>query len=51
VYVAWNVGDCISDSLYKKETYNIGDSYTGWVATVRIIVEEIGVDHADTVIV
>ncbi|KAI0231013.1 hypothetical protein LSAT2_018617, partial [Lamellibrachia satsuma] len=43
--VAWNIGDCISQG------HNVGDSYTGWSATVRIIVEEVDVEDADTVIV
>ena len=47
VYVAWNVGD-VSNG---QSGYNVGDSHTGWVATVRIIVEEVDVDSADTVIV
>ncbi|KAK2139089.1 hypothetical protein NP493_6716g00002 [Ridgeia piscesae] len=47
VYVAWNVGDVPS----VQSVYNIGDSETGWMATVRIIVEEVDVESADTVIV
>ncbi|KAK2182368.1 hypothetical protein NP493_357g04033 [Ridgeia piscesae] len=47
VYVTWNVGDISSG----QSRYNVGDSYTGWAATVRIIVEEVDVDSADTVIV
>ncbi|KAI0234905.1 hypothetical protein LSAT2_014724 [Lamellibrachia satsuma] len=46
VYVAWNVGDCISQA-----TFNVGDSHTGWEATVRIIVEEVAVKDANTLIV
>ncbi|KAK2166998.1 hypothetical protein NP493_1290g02018 [Ridgeia piscesae] len=47
VYVAWNIGDILSD----QPLLNVGDSYTGWKATVRIIVEEVDVESADTVIV
>ena len=46
VNVAWNVGDIPTG----QSGYNIGDSYTGWEATVRIIVEEVDVDSADIVI-
>ena len=51
VRVAWNTGDCVDGEGWDQSKYNIGDSYTGWVATVRIIVEEVSVEEADTVIV
>ena len=51
VNVAWNVGDVVSGEGWDQSKYNTGDSWTGWVATVRIIVEEIYVESADTVIV
>ena len=51
VYVGWNVGDVVDGVGWDQKDYNVGDSYTGWVATVRIIVEEVGVEDADTVIV
>ena len=47
VYVAWNVGDLPTG----QSKYNTGDSQTGWMATVSIIVEEVDVDSSDTVIV
>ena len=51
VRVAWNIGDCANGEGWDQSTYNIGDSYAGWVATVRIIVEEVGVEDADNAIV
>ncbi|KAI0224511.1 hypothetical protein LSAT2_024481, partial [Lamellibrachia satsuma] len=51
VYVAWNVGDIVDGVGWDQKDHNVGDSWTGWVATVRIIVEEVGVEDADTVIV
>ena len=42
--VAWNVGDCPGN-------YNVGDSFTGWITTSRIIVEEVTVENAINVIV
>ena len=44
VLVEWHVGDCIT------KTYSIGASYTGWEATVRIIVEEVNVNDASATI-
>ncbi|KAI0218890.1 hypothetical protein LSAT2_029437 [Lamellibrachia satsuma] len=44
--VGWNVGDC-----QNMNAYNVGDSSTGYKATVRIIVEEVDVEDANTVIV
>ncbi|KAI0224109.1 hypothetical protein LSAT2_024863 [Lamellibrachia satsuma] len=46
VNVGWNVGDCVGGHVF-----NAGDSDTGWGATVRIIVEEVGIEDANTVIV
>ncbi|KAI0239526.1 hypothetical protein LSAT2_009740 [Lamellibrachia satsuma] len=46
VNVGWNVGDC-----QNMNAYNVGDSSTGYKATVRIIVEEVDVEDANTVIV
>ena len=37
VKVAWNVGDC---PLQWGTAYNAGDSFSGWVSTSRITVEE-----------
>ncbi|KAI0241976.1 hypothetical protein LSAT2_015448 [Lamellibrachia satsuma] len=51
VNVAWNVGDCVNGEGFEQSSYDVDDSMTGWVATVRIIVEEVGVEDADTVIV
>ncbi|KAK2167001.1 hypothetical protein NP493_1290g02029 [Ridgeia piscesae] len=51
VYVAWNVGDVVSGVGADQSKFNTGDSYTGWIATVRIIVEEVDVESSDTVIV
>ncbi|KAI0237162.1 hypothetical protein LSAT2_012380, partial [Lamellibrachia satsuma] len=51
VYVAWNVGDIVDGMGREQKDYNVGDSWNGWVATVRIIVEEVGVEDAGTVIV
>ena len=51
VYVAWNVGDVVSGVGRDQSDYNTGDSSTGLVATVRIIVEEVDVESSDTVIV
>ena len=51
VYVAWNVGDIVSGEGWEQSDHNVGDSWTGWMATVRIIVEEVDVESADTVIV
>ncbi|KAI0234584.1 hypothetical protein LSAT2_015185 [Lamellibrachia satsuma] len=45
VHVSWNVGDCV-----EQGPYNVGDSWTGWKETVRIIVEEVDVEDADNVI-
>ena len=47
VNVTWHVGDIPR----RQSSYNTGDSQTGWMATVRIIVEEVDVDSADTAIV
>ncbi|KAI0214612.1 hypothetical protein LSAT2_000257 [Lamellibrachia satsuma] len=44
VTVAWNVGDCPGN-------YGAGNSFTGWVTTSRIIVEEVTVENATNVIV
>ena len=47
VKVTWNVGDC---PLYWGTAYNAGDSFTGWVSTSRIIVEEqIVLDTGNTI--
>ncbi|KAI0226053.1 hypothetical protein LSAT2_023251 [Lamellibrachia satsuma] len=51
VRVAWNIGDCVNGEGWDQSNYNTGDSYAGWVATVRIIVEEVGVEDADNAIV
>ena len=51
VNVAWNVGDVANGERWDQSNYNTGNSWTGWVATVRIIVEEVDVESADTVIV
>ena len=48
VKVGWNVGDVL---FGVQRTHNVGDSHTGWMSTVRIIVEEISVENANTVIV
>ncbi|KAK2174692.1 hypothetical protein NP493_783g00000 [Ridgeia piscesae] len=42
VHVVWNVGDCVN----QNPSYNVGDSYTGWISTVRIFVEEVNVKDA-----
>lgn len=42
VHVVWNVGDCVN----QNPNYNVGDSYTGWISTVRIFVEEVNVKDA-----
>ena len=44
VLVEWNIGECITKS------YGTGDSYSGWEATVRIIVEEVHVNDASATI-
>ena len=46
VRVQWNIGDCIRQGSYKQ-----GSPLAGWTSTVRIIVEEVNVEDADTVIV
>ena len=46
--VAWNVGDCPSN---YNTVYGVGNSFTGWVTTSRIIVEEVTVKNASSVIV
>ena len=46
VNVAWNIGDCTNNGRD-----NVGDSWTGWGTTVRIIVEELYVEDADNVII
>ena len=51
VYVAWKVGDVVSGVGWDQSNFNTGASYTGWVATIRIVVEEVDVESADTVIV
>ena len=51
VHVAWKVGDCVAGMGDGLSRYNVGDSFTGLAATVRIIVEEVGDEDADTVIV
>ena len=51
VNVAWNVGDVVNGVGWDQSDYNTGDSVTGWVATVRIIVEEVDVENSDTAIV
>ncbi|KAI0216656.1 hypothetical protein LSAT2_031354 [Lamellibrachia satsuma] len=43
VRVMWNVGDCTNQS----PSYSAGDSYTGWISTVRITVEEVNVEDAN----
>ncbi|KAI0226052.1 hypothetical protein LSAT2_023250 [Lamellibrachia satsuma] len=48
VKVGWNVGDAVDVS---QSSYNVGDSSTGWAASVRIIVEEVDVEDANTAIV
>ncbi|KAI0224512.1 hypothetical protein LSAT2_024483 [Lamellibrachia satsuma] len=48
VNVSWNVGGILG---WKQSQYSAGNAWTGWMATVRIIIEEIGVEDADTVIV
>lgn len=45
VNVAWNVGDCV-----PQASMAVGDSSSGWGATVRIIVEELDIDDAVHVI-
>ncbi|KAI0239582.1 hypothetical protein LSAT2_009689 [Lamellibrachia satsuma] len=50
VKVGWNVGDIGDGKVSIQNNHNVGDSWTGWMATVRIIVEEVGVEDADTVI-
>ncbi|KAK2157841.1 hypothetical protein NP493_1850g00019 [Ridgeia piscesae] len=51
VYVAWNVGDIVTGEGLDQSEYEIGDSVTRWVATGRIIVEEVDLESSDTVIV
>ena len=51
VNAAWNVGDIVTADGWDQSFFNIGDSWIGWAATVRIIVEEVDVESADTVIV
>jgi len=43
VRIEWKVGDCVNQYM----GYNVGDSYTGWTSTVRIIVEEVNVENAE----
>ena len=45
VRVGWNIGQC-----RPQGAYDAGNAYTGWQATVRIIVEEVLVKDADEVI-
>ncbi|KAI0215444.1 hypothetical protein LSAT2_032506 [Lamellibrachia satsuma] len=45
VTVVWNVGDCPNQA-----GNDVGDSLTGWISTVRIIVEEVDVQDAGTAI-
>ena len=45
VRVEWNIGDCVSQGT------QVGDSYTGYTSTVRIIVEELNVEDVDEAIV
>ncbi|KAI0216297.1 hypothetical protein LSAT2_031672 [Lamellibrachia satsuma] len=47
VNVAWNVGDCPGD---VHSIYGVGDSFTGWVSTARIIVQEEIVENATNTI-
>jgi len=51
VFVAWNVGDVAHPDGDDQSHYNVGDSWTGWMSTVRIIIEEVDVESAATVIV
>ncbi|KAI0219781.1 hypothetical protein LSAT2_028689 [Lamellibrachia satsuma] len=51
VQVAWNVGDIVDGDGWYQKDHNVGDSYTGWASTVRIIVEEVDMQDAETVIV
>ncbi|KAI0237160.1 hypothetical protein LSAT2_012378 [Lamellibrachia satsuma] len=51
VKFGWNVGDIVHGKSWSQNNYNVGDSWTGWMATVRIIVEEVDVGEADTVVV
>jgi len=44
VLVEWNIGECLPKS------YGTGASYSGWEATVRIIVEEVHVNDASATI-
>ncbi|KAI0229691.1 hypothetical protein LSAT2_019847 [Lamellibrachia satsuma] len=43
VRVEWNVGDCVN----QNPLYDVGDSLTGWISTVRITVEEVNVEDAN----
>ena len=43
VRVVWNVGDCVNQNPH----YDVGDSHTGWVSTVRITIEEVNVEDAN----
>ena len=47
VNVAWNVGDCPDDT---HSDYGVSDSFTGWVSTSRIIVQEEIVENANNTI-
>ena len=46
IIVGWNVGDCPN-----QKDFDVGDSYTGWFQTSRIIVEELAIQNATDVIV
>ncbi|KAI0214581.1 Collagen triple helix repeat-containing protein 1 [Lamellibrachia satsuma] len=46
IIVGWNVGDCPN-----QKDFDVGDSYTGWFQTSRIIVEELAIQNASDVIV
>ncbi|KAI0214899.1 hypothetical protein LSAT2_033084 [Lamellibrachia satsuma] len=43
VHVVWSVGDCVNQNPH----YDVGDSYTGWMSTVRITIEEVNVEDAN----
>ncbi|KAI0233710.1 hypothetical protein LSAT2_016074 [Lamellibrachia satsuma] len=47
VNVAWNVGDCPGDI---HDRYGIGNSFTGWLSTSRIIIQEEIVENANNTI-
>ena len=47
IRVAWNVGDCPN----QNPEFDVGKGVTGWVQTVRIIVEEVTIENASDRIV